>query len=214
MDEIPEGEWYCPRCTIPEPKNRIEKILSWRFVSISHPEPVSEEELLKEGEKEEDMTPERRQKLMLHPLRKMEPRREREFFLKWKYMSYWHCEWVNEVVLEVYFTQLLRMYWRKMDPETPPEVDDGSYENMETGAIEGQEKESDPHNLEEKYYRYGIKPEWMMVHRIINHVQYGKSQFDYLVKWKELTYEQATWERDDLDIPAYEDAVIKYWVHR
>lgn len=23
--------------------------------------------------------------------------------------------------------------------------------------------------LEEKYYRYGIKPEWMMVHRIISH---------------------------------------------
>uniref|UniRef100_A0A914C339 Uncharacterized protein n=1 Tax=Acrobeloides nanus TaxID=290746 RepID=A0A914C339_9BILA len=214
LDEIPEGEWYCPRCTIPEPKNRIEKILSWRWVSVKYPDPVSEEDLLKEGEKEEDMSPERREKLMLHPAKKMEPRREREFFVKWKYMSYWHCEWVNEVVLDVYFTQALRMYWRKMDPETPPEVDDGSYENMETGAIEGQEKESDPHNLEEKYYRYGIKPEWMMVQRIINHVQYGKSQFDYLVKWKELVYEQATWERDDMDMPGYEDAVIKYWTHR
>lgn len=35
-------------------------------------------------------------------------------------MSYWHCEWVNELVLEIYFTQTMRMYWRKMDPETPP----------------------------------------------------------------------------------------------
>ena len=52
------------------------------------------------------------------------------------------------------------------------------------------------------------------MHRIINHQQYGKSQFDYLVKWKELVYEQATWERDDMDIPQYEEAVIKYWIHR
>ncbi len=86
--------------------------------------------------------------------------------------------------------QTLRMYWRRMDPDIPPEVDDGSQEDLETGSIEGKERESDPHNLEEKYYRYGIKPEWMQVHRIINHVQYAKTQFDYLVKWRELVYEQ------------------------
>uniref|UniRef100_A0A1I7XD22 Chromo domain-containing protein n=1 Tax=Heterorhabditis bacteriophora TaxID=37862 RepID=A0A1I7XD22_HETBA len=78
-----------------------------------------------------------------------------EFFIKWRYMSYWHCEWVSETLMDVYF-----------------------------------------------------------VHRIINHMQYGKTQFDYLVKWKELVYEQATWERDDMDIAYYEDAIIKYWIHR
>ena len=45
-------------------------------------------------------------------------------------------------------------------------------------------------------------------------MQYGNRQFDYLVKWRELVYEQATWERDDFDAPGYEDAVIKYWMHR
>eukprot|EP01133_Synstelium_polycarpum_P029176 gene29176-35658_t len=105
------------------------------------------------------------------------------------------------------------MYWRKMDPEIPPEVDDGSHEDMKTGKIEDKDKEDDPHNLEEKYYRYGIKPEWTQVHRIINHVQYGKTQFDYLVKWRELVYDQATWERDDFDIPLFEEAVFKYWIH-
>ena len=29
--------------------------------------------------------------------------------------------------------------------------------------------EDDPHNLEERYYRYGIKPEWMQIQRIIMH---------------------------------------------
>lgn len=54
----------------------------------------------------------------------------------------------------------------------------------------------------------------MQVHRIINHVQYGKTQFDYLVKWRELVYEQATWERDDFEIIGYEEAIVKYWQHR
>ncbi len=29
-------------------------------------------------------------------------------------------------------------------------------------------KEDDPFKLEDKYYRYGIKPEWLQVHRIFN----------------------------------------------
>lgn len=32
------------------------------------------------------------------------------------------------------------MYWRKMDPEVPPEVDDGSNEDMKTGKIDDKEK--------------------------------------------------------------------------
>ena len=43
---------------------------------------------------------------------------------------------------------------------------------------------------------------------------YEKNQFDYLVKWRELVYDQATWERDDFDIPGYEDAIFRYWIHR
>lgn len=45
-------------------------------------------------------------KIALKPLKPMKPRRERELFVKWKYMSYWHCEWVNEVVLDVHFPQV------------------------------------------------------------------------------------------------------------
>ncbi|KAI1709997.1 CHDCT2 domain-containing protein [Ditylenchus destructor] len=214
--ELPpeDQEWSCPRCMVEEPKNKVEKMLSWRWIEIKYPDPVDPEDHLKDGESTETIDKDRQRRLLLHPLTKMEPRREREFFIKWKYMSYWHCTWVNELVLEIYFTQTLRMYWRKMDPETPPEVDDGSNEDVKTGTIDDKDKEDDMHNLEQKYYRYGIKPEWMQVHRIINHVQYGKNQFDYLVKWRELVYDQATWERDDFDIPLFEDAVLRYWIHR
>ncbi|GMT16754.1 hypothetical protein PFISCL1PPCAC_8051, partial [Pristionchus fissidentatus] len=201
LEEIPDGDWLCPRCTctLPEDKQKIDKILSWRWLVIAYPDP--------EPEKEGDEVP-------LKPTKKMAPRKERELFVKWKYRSYWHCEWLNEMVVDVFMPQTLRMYWRKNDPECPPEVDDGSNEDMETGKIDGREKEDDPHNLEERYFRYGIKPEWMMVHRIINHAGFGKNQFDYLVKWKELVYQDATWERDDMDIPGYEEAIFRYWVHR
>ncbi|KAK6104410.1 CHD C-terminal 2 domain family protein [Brugia pahangi] len=208
LTEIPEGDWSCPRCLCPEPKNRPEKCLSWRWTEIVYPPPMTEEELRELEEQEGG------RKIALKPPKELANRRERELFIKWKYMSYWHCEWVNEMVLDVHFTQFLRMYWRKMDPETPPEVDDGSQEDLQSGKIEKKDKENDPHNLEERFYRYGIKPEWMQVQRIINHVQYGKTQFDYLVKWRELVYEQATWERDDFDIMGYDDAIIKYWTHR
>lgn len=47
---------------------------------------------------------------------------------------------------------------------------------------------------------YGIKPEWLQPHRIVNHAPYQKS-FDYLIKWRELDYAQCSWERDDMEIP-------------
>nr|CAD2191886.1 unnamed protein product [Meloidogyne enterolobii] len=217
LKELPNEheDWICPRCQCVEPKNRPEKLLSWRWIEYAYPEPLPEEDRLKEGENAANIDdPERRKISFLRPQKEMKPRREREFFVKWKYMSYWHCEWIQELVLELHFTQTLRMYWRKMDPEVPPEVDDGSTEDMRTGRIDDKEKEDDPHNMEQKFYRYGIKPEWMQVHRIINHMAYEKNQYDYLVKWRELVYDQATWERDDFDIPGYEDAIFRYWVHR
>lgn len=48
--------------------------------------------------------------------------------------------------------------------------------------------------LEEKYYKYGVKPEWLVVHRVINHRTMRDGRTLYLVKWRELTYDQATWE--------------------
>uniref|UniRef100_A0A0M3J9I2 PHD-type domain-containing protein n=1 Tax=Anisakis simplex TaxID=6269 RepID=A0A0M3J9I2_ANISI len=44
LTEVPEGEWSCPRCLCPEPKNRPEKVLSWRWVELEYPPPMTEEE--------------------------------------------------------------------------------------------------------------------------------------------------------------------------
>ncbi|PIO58337.1 PHD-finger, partial [Teladorsagia circumcincta] len=94
LEEVPEDEWLCPRCTIPEPKQRPEKILCWRWVEIPYPDPI---EASPDAEPDKDA-------ILLRPPRKMEPRKEREFFIKWRYMSYWHCEWVSETLMDVYFT--------------------------------------------------------------------------------------------------------------
>uniref|UniRef100_A0A7E5A0P2 DNA helicase n=1 Tax=Panagrellus redivivus TaxID=6233 RepID=A0A7E5A0P2_PANRE len=211
MEELPEGDWNCPRCSMPDPNKKAEKILSWRFVEVEYPEPLKPEEMPAPGE---EWTEDQKDARMLRPAKKLGPRREREFFIKWKFMSYWHCSWESETLMEIYFSQLLRMYWRKCDPENPPEIDDGSNEDLATGKIDNKDKEADPHNLEEKYYRYGIKPEWMMVGRVLHHIHYQKAQYDYLVKWRDLMYDQATWERDDMEIPGYLEAVFKYWLHR
>ena len=47
--------------------------------------------------------------------------------------------------------------------------------------------------FENKFYKYGIEPEWLIVHRVISDkTTDGIKQ--YLVKWRELGYSFCTWE--------------------
>lgn len=41
-----------------------------------------------------------------------------------------------------------------------------------------------------------------------------KGNYHYLVKWRDLTYDQCTWERDELDIPEFGAHKTAYWRHR
>lgn len=41
-----------------------------------------------------------------------------------------------------------------------------------------------------------------------------KGNYHYLVKWKDLPYDQSTWEEDEMNIPEYEDHKQSYWRHR
>lgn len=65
-------------------------------------------------------------------------------------------------------------------------------------------------------YRYSSKlyrsPD--TIKRYIWCSQYTKTSFDYLIKWRELDYAQASWERDDMEIPNYDDVITSYWRHR
>lgn len=63
---------------------------------------------------------------------------------------------------------MYRNYQRKNDMDEPPPFDYGSGD--EDGKSE-KRKNKDPlyAKMEERFYRYGIKPEWMAIHRVLNH---------------------------------------------
>lgn len=41
-----------------------------------------------------------------------------------------------------------------------------------------------------------------------------KGDVHYLIKWKDLPYDQCTWEIDEIDIPYYDSLKQAYWGHR
>nr|XP_033778251.1 chromodomain-helicase-DNA-binding protein 5 isoform X9 [Geotrypetes seraphini] len=198
LPEIPNGEWLCPRCTCPPLTGKVQRILHW--VWREPPPPFSS------GSPADCDT-------TAPPPKPLEGIPEREFFVKWAGLSYWHCSWIKELQLELYHTVMFRNYQRKNDMDDPPPFDYGSGD--EDGKCE-KRKNKDPQyaKMEEKYYRYGIKPEWMVIHRIMNHSFDKKGDAHYLIKWKDLPYDQCTWEIDDINIPDYESLKQSYWNHR
>lgn len=105
---------------------------------------------------------------------------------------------------------MFRNYSRKYDMEEPPKLeeplDEGECRYKRYCNGDGLNEEV----MEEKYYRYGIKPEWLLVHRIINHRTMRDGRTLYLVKWRDLPYDQATWEEDTEDIPGLKQAIEYY----
>lgn len=183
LKNIPVGEWHCPRCDCPPLKGRVHKILTWRWAKP----PEQEDEL--------DHTHHDKSKKTRPPLR--------EFFIKWHEMSYWHCDWISELALDVYHPAMYRNYIRRVDMDEPPPLEDGS-------SYKDKVKDEDPHNLEERFYRYGVRPEWLEIHRIINHTKQKDGTLWYLCKWRDLPYDQATWEKEDNGIADMKQHIENY----
>lgn len=66
--------------------------------------------------------------------------------------------------------------------------------------------------LEERFFKYGVKPEWLLVHRVLNHRTLRDGRILYFVKWRELQYDQATWEEESDEIPGLKSAIEYYMV--
>uniref|UniRef100_A0A8C8A046 Chromodomain helicase DNA binding protein 4a n=1 Tax=Oryzias sinensis TaxID=183150 RepID=A0A8C8A046_9TELE len=197
VSDIPNGEWICPRCTCPPMKGKVQKILTWRWGEPPPPTVVPRPpELASDAP---DPPP-------------LKGRAEREFFAKWCNLSYWHCSWVSELQLEMHCQVMFRNYQRKNDMDEPPPIDFG--EGEEDKCVKRKSKDPTYVHLEEKYLRFGIKMEWLMIHRILNHSVDRKNNVHYLIKWRELPYDQATWEAEDMDLPEFEPYKQQYWNHR
>lgn len=76
--------------------------------------------------------------------------------------------WSVVAQLELYHTVMYRNYQRKNDMDEPPPYDYGSGEE-ELNSEKRKSKDPQYAVMEERFYRYGIKPEWMVIHRIVNH---------------------------------------------
>lgn len=70
--------------------------------------------------------------------------------------------------LEMHCQVMFRNYQRKNDMDEPPPIDFGG-EGDEDKSDKRKSKDPTYAKMEEKYYRFGIKMEWMMIHRILNH---------------------------------------------
>ncbi|XP_075881199.1 chromodomain-helicase-DNA-binding protein 5 isoform X2 [Nelusetta ayraudi] len=199
LPEIPNGEWLCPRCMCPPLKGKVQKILHWTW---GEPPLPAEMPPGPDGKPNDPLT---------NPPLKGHP--EREFFVKWAGLSYWHCSWVSELQLELYHTVMYRNYQRKNEMDEPPPFDYGSGEE-ELNSEKRKSKDPQYAVMEERFYRYGIKPEWMVIHRILNHSFDKDGDVHYLIKWRDLPYDQCTWEMDDFNIPDYNSHKASYWDHR
>lgn len=124
-------------------------------------------------------------------------RKFRQFFVKYHDKSFYECSWVDELQLKVYSKLLLLSYSHKNDMEHPPifeyelDVQDDRYKRLlQMGYPSGEERA----HFENKFYKFGIEPEWLIVHRIIADEIINDGTKKYLVKWRELGYRFCTWE--------------------
>ncbi|EFA09958.2 chromodomain-helicase-DNA-binding protein Mi-2 homolog isoform X2 [Tribolium castaneum] len=189
--EIPDGDWKCPRCSCAPLKGKIAKLFTWRWV---------EDQNSNGNEADKDQNGKNKKR-----------KRHREFFVKWMDYSHWHCSWVSELQIEVNHPLLYRNFVRKYDMEEPPKLEESLDEmDQRSKRLLSLGCDYKDAELEERFYRYGIKPEWLVVHRIINHRQMRDGRTLYLVKWRELSYDQATWEEESDEIVGLKQAIEYY----
>ncbi|XP_026833951.1 chromodomain-helicase-DNA-binding protein Mi-2 homolog isoform X1 [Drosophila erecta] len=194
LDTIPDGDWRCPRCSCPPLTGKAEKIITWRWAQRSNDDGPS----TSKGSKNSNS-------------------RVREYFIKWHNMSYWHCEWVPEVQLDVHHPLMIRSFQRKYDMEEPPKFEesldeaDTRFKRIQRHKDKvGMKTNDDAEVLEERFYKNGVKPEWLIVQRVINHRTARDGSTMYLVKWRELPYDKSTWEEEGDDIQGLRQAIDYY----
>ncbi|XP_050421569.1 chromodomain-helicase-DNA-binding protein Mi-2 homolog [Adelges cooleyi] len=194
ITDVPDGDWKCPRCSAKPLPGKVSKILTWRW------KPVPEDTSVKPVDEQQARINRRRNK----------QQRQREYFVKWQDQSYWKCDWVSEVQMEVFHPITVRSYMRKYDMDEPPKLEE-PLDEMDNRWKRLREVGGDQIALEERYYRYGVKPEWLLVHRILNHKHLRDGRMMYLVKWRDLPYNMSTWEDENSEYIDLKTYIDYYW---
>ncbi|KAF9614280.1 hypothetical protein IFM89_017081 [Coptis chinensis] len=107
----------------------------------------------------------------------------KQYLVKWKGLSYLHCTWVPE-------KEFLKAF--KANPRLRTKIN-----NFHKQAA---------NNSEDEFV--AVRPEWTTVDRILASREDGDER-EYLVKWKELSYDECYWE-DESDISAFQPEIEKF----
>ncbi len=65
----------------------------------------------------------------------------------------------------------------------------------------------DPLHLAERFYRYGIRPEWLQIHHVVDRRNLKDGTLQYFIKWRDLPYVDCSWEDEDMEIPDYQQFI-------
>ncbi|XP_059642926.1 CHD3-type chromatin-remodeling factor PICKLE [Cornus florida] len=109
----------------------------------------------------------------------------KQYLVKWKGLSYLHCTWVPE-------KEFLKAY--KTHPRLKMKVNNFKRQMSSTN------------NSEDEFV--AIRPEWTTVDRIIA-CRGDDDEKEYLVKWKELNYDECYWEFES-DISSFQPEIDKF----
>ena len=64
---------------------------------------------------------------------------------------------------------MYRSYFRKNDMEEPLPLDGADEDAAIPAHVTKDAKGEDEKNLEARFYRYGVRSEWLQIYRILNH---------------------------------------------
>ncbi|KAH8939040.1 hypothetical protein BDL97_15G016300 [Sphagnum fallax] len=111
----------------------------------------------------------------------------KHYLIKWKSMSYLHCSWVMASDVEKGMKHFPGL-------------------RMKLNYFQRQLEASKTWNTEED--RLPIRAEWTTVDRILDTRNHGVA-IEYLVKWKDLGYDEVTWEVED-DVAPFQTEITKF----
>jgi len=94
------------------------------------------------------------------------------------------------------------MYLRKNDMDEPLRcAEEGELDEGMGKRLQHHKKTEDPLQLHAKYIRFGLRPSWLVPNRVLNKQVLKDGTVQYLVKWTDLSYADASWEDEDEEIP-------------
>ncbi|VAI71327.1 unnamed protein product [Triticum turgidum subsp. durum] len=110
----------------------------------------------------------------------------KQYLIKWKGLSHIHCTWVSE---DEYFEAA------KIHPRLKTRL------NNFNRQFESTDKSDDDY--------VPIRPEWTTVDRVLASRKNSSGEREYYVKWKELSYDECTWESES-DISVFQPQIERY----